>query len=339
MFRENDIMILIGAGSSNDAGIPTAEGMTKKLEELLKTSGDWQKFKDLYNCVSSSIAYSYGIKGKRDETVDIEQLVNVLRELEKKENSILYPFIGSWNPRLLEIAGYDFRIIKEFERKIVDRLKNWVALDNYTDAEYYRKFFDLAFESNFSLRIFSLNYDICLDKNKPDEKSLEKGFEPSSRIWDPRRFEPRSEDQSAIYLYNLHGAINWKREKLQGSVLKEVDTIPDEPDLIFGTDYKLQYVDPYLFYAYELRKYSLESKVILAIGYSFRDEHINGILKQALANDESRKLLSVALNVNKEKIIQSLSCPNNGQVISVDRKAKDFLLDISLQKIQELTSS
>ena len=30
----------------------------------------------------------------------------------------------------------------------------------------------------------------------------------------------------------------------------------------------MQYIDPYLFYAYELRRYSLEAKII-AIGYSF----------------------------------------------------------------------
>jgi SIR2-like domain len=56
----------------------------------------------------------------------------------------------------------------------------------------------------------------------------------------------------------------------------------------------MQDIDPYSFYAYELRRYSLEAKIILAIGYSFRDEHINGIITQALRHDRSRVLLAVS---------------------------------------------
>ena len=40
-------------------------------------------------------------------------------------------------------------------------------------------------------------------------------------------------------------------------------------ELIFGTDAKLQSVDPFLFNVYELRNYSLPCKMIIVIGYSF----------------------------------------------------------------------
>ena len=42
MFREDEIIILIGAGCSADAGIPTSEKMINELETLLKDNRGWQ---------------------------------------------------------------------------------------------------------------------------------------------------------------------------------------------------------------------------------------------------------------------------------------------------------
>ena len=55
----------------------------------------------------------------------------------------------------------------------------------------------------------------------------------------------------------------------------------------------MQYIDPHLFYAYEFRKYSLEAKVIVSIGYSFRDPHTNGILQQAALSDKNKRIIAV----------------------------------------------
>ncbi len=324
MFRENEIIILIGAGCSADAGIPTSRQMVQKLEELLRNNGPWRKYETLYYCVKSSILYADGIQGISKNNYDIERLVNTLGEVEKKENSILYPFIGSWKPRLLEIAGYNFDIIKEFKREILEKLREWVSLSDHRSANYYEKFFHFQSEYNFSLRIFSLNYDTCLEKNTPQDKKLERGFDPQTRAWEWRRFEPREEYQYPIYLYKLHGSIDWERDKKQGDILKEVDNIPEVPDLIFGTDYKMQYIDPYLFYAYELRKYSLETRVILVIGYSFGDEHINGILSQALKNNGERKLILISPH-SDGNIVSKLQYKDKNQIISISKGAKDFL--------------
>lgn len=335
MFREDEIIILIGAGCSADAGIPTTKEMIDKLEGLLKTK-EWEKYSKFYHFIKSASHYAEGIKGNFEENFDIERLINVISELEKKENSILYPFIGSWNPRLLELAGYDFNIIKEFKQMILEKLKGWVTLDNYKKADYYKNFFDFQSEYNFSLRIFSLNYDLCLEKNIPERKEVERGFDKNDRIWDWRRFEPREEDQPSIYLYKLHGSIDWERDLGAGSVVKEVDKTPEVPDLIFGTDYKMQYIDPYLFSLYELRKYSLISKVILAIGYSFRDEHINGILEQALKNNCNRRIITVSPKADE---ITSRMFRVKGQLIPISKSAKDFLNNLKIEKLENILGS
>jgi hypothetical protein len=140
-------------------------------------------------------------------------------------------------------------------------------------------------------------------------------------------------DEPNILLYKLHGSIDWEcqDDKLQ---LKELDTTAENPDLIFGTDYKMQYIDPYLFYFYQFRKYTLESKVIVAIGYSFRDEHINGILTQALRTDKDRKIVIVAPTASKD-ILQYVEGPKE-QYILIDKRAKEFLNDFSTNSLKSL---
>jgi hypothetical protein len=321
MFRNNEIIVLIGAGCSADAGICPSQNMIGLLEDLLKNNKAWKSYGVLYNYVKSSLLYVSGIKGDFGKNIDIETLVNTLSELEKKENFILYPFIGNWNSRLLEIAGYDFQIIGEFREHIVEQLKTWVTCKNYGDASYYKKLFDFQGEYNFPLRIFSLNYDLCLEKNTPSGKILERGFDPDSRTWQSRRFDPPVEEPN-VYLYKLHGSLDWEREIGMGDIVSEVDRTPQKPDLIFGTDYKLTYVDPYLYYVSEFRKYSLEAKVILVIGYGFNDAHINSILRQALNYDSQKKLYVV----NKDRKAVALELvKKQEQIITKQYEAKVFL--------------
>jgi hypothetical protein len=65
-------------------------------------------------------------------------------------------------------------------------------------------------------------------------------------------------------------------------------------EIIFGRDFKLEAADPYLFYAYEFRRYTLMSKLIVVIGYGFGDTHINKILTQGIRDDINRQLLVVS---------------------------------------------
>lgn len=102
--------------------------------------------------------------------------------------------------------------------------------------------------------------------------------------------------------------------------------------LIFGTSYKLQYVDPFLFLAYELRRWTLDAaRLIVCIGYGFDDDHINGILQQSLRQNRERKLLAVvgpgdtlAASDAKKRICNQLSVDNN-QIKVKACGAKEFL--------------
>lgn len=96
-------------------------------------------------------------------------------------------------------------------------------------------------------------------------------------MWDWRLFDEGPNEEIRIFLYKLHGSLDWSfAEDGTVSYSDSPSKIADERvALIFGTSYKLQYVDPFLFLAYQLRRWTLDAaRLVVAIGYGFMDEHI-----------------------------------------------------------------
>ena len=106
-------------------------------------------------------------------------MVNTLDDLCKlvlckggtEEKHLLYPFIGSWDPRLIEVAGEDFELLREFKDIIIMNLKEWVTLEHEDKADYYLRLFDFKNKYEHPLRIFTLNYDLCVCKVYPFVKT------------------------------------------------------------------------------------------------------------------------------------------------------------------------
>lgn len=344
--KSKDIIFLLGAGASVEAGIPASGAMIGQIETLLKKDAEWKKFLDLYHHIKSAIYYAAGLKGYFEKAVpyNIETLVHTLEELERNEQHPLYPFIAAWNSRFVALAGDGFSMVKEFRRLILRKLKKWVSPDDPSAADYYKGFVQIQRDLTFSLRVFSLNYDLCVERLNSNEFRVEAGFEGMGPRypWDWERFEDSDSGPPPpqVYLYKLHGSIDWKRDAARNLFrLEQTEGIePEDMEVIFGRDFKLEAADPYLFYAYELRRYSLLAKVIVAIGYGFGDSHINKILSQALADDEMRRLLVVCNSQNGEEekrkcdeVTKSLQA-RAGQVEVSKGTAKGFLQDTEASK-------
>lgn len=332
-------MFLLGAGASADAGIPISARMISEIEKLLKDDADWQKFTDLYHHVKSAIYYASGLKGTFGDGVpyNIETMVNSLYELERNEEHPLYPFIASWNSRFSGLAGPGFANVKTFRRMILRMLKNWMCPENGCQASYFRGFVRVQNYLNYPLRIFTLNYDTCVDRLDRDGFRVESGFGGygTHHIWDFERFEPGEASAlqpPQIYLYKIHGSIDWKRDSSKNLYrVEQVQVVEsDNMEIIFGRDFKLEAADPYLFYAYEFRRYCLLSKLIVSIGYSFGDAHINKMVAQALRADTQRVLMVVTRCdekdfQNKKNDISRLLGVEEDQIVPQAGSAKDFL--------------
>ncbi|MCO6438564.1 MAG: SIR2 family protein [Phycisphaerae bacterium] len=309
--RSKDIILLFGAGASAEAGIPTSGQMIERIESLFTSHDDWKPYYDLYNHVKSAIYYAAGLKGQfnADVLYNIETLVNTLYELERNEDHPLYPFIASWNSRLVALAQGDFAGVRSLRSLILRELKGWVCPDDTTPADYYRGLLQLQRDLNYPLRIFSLNYDLLVERLESPEFHIETGFAGygPSHIWDWERFEDSESSPNPLpqaFLYKLHGSINWKRDDATKNLyrVEHVATVePERMEVIFGRDFKLEAADPYLFYAYEFRKFTLIAKLIVTVGYGFGDAHINKMLTQSLRDEGSRKLIVVARCADEEE--------------------------------------
>lgn len=340
--RSKDIIFLLGAGASAEAGIPTSAQMIDKIENLLATSPEWKSFYPLYNHVKSAIHYASGLKGCfSDVPYNIETLVNTLYELERNEDHPLYPFIAAWNSRLVVLAGKDFEQVRKLRGLILRELKKWMCPEDATDAQYYLGLITLQRDLNFPLRLFSLNYDLLVEGLGSQNFRVETGFPGSgpNHVWDWERFEDSESSPTPIaeaFLYKLHGSINWKRDQTKNLYrVQQVENVQAEQmEVIFGRDFKLEAADPYLFYAYEFRKFTLAARLIVTIGYGFGDAHINKMLIQSLRAARARKLVVVARCADEAKraerlrvIVERLECDGDrqGQIQLRSESASAFL--------------
>ena len=345
VFKRDEIVLLLGAGASVEAGIPDSNKMIDKIQDLVSGDDTWNPYRDLYRYLRSSVFFADGLEGIFGDKVpfNIERLVNVLDELQKKERHALYPFVGAWNPKLQEVAGTNLENVREFRNNIIRILRErWVALTENERAEYYKGLLRFQQEYEHPLRVFSLNYDLCIEQSC-GSTSVQRGF--SGRTWDWRMFDETSEEPLPLLLYKLHGSLDWYFNA-DGQVQYSDSTSTIEAAdiaLIFGTSYKLQYVDPFLFLVYELRRWTLEARAIVCIGYGFNDEHINGILRQALAQNDARKLLAVTGRVDesiaKKRIVDQLGV-SEIQVVARPCGAKEFLEDgLTIDALSQLFPS
>jgi len=244
---------------------------------------------------------------------NIETLVNSLYELEKNEEHPLYPFIASWNSRFVALAGTGFENVRKFRCLILKQLKKWMCPENAAKGDYYQGLVRIQNELNYPLRLFSLNYDLCVERLDQEKFRVEAGFggHGTDHTWDWERFEHSdtgSNPPPQIYLYKIHGSIDWKRDVAQNLYrVEQIERVePDRMEIIFGRDFKLEAADPYLFYAYEFRRFCLLAKLIVIVGYSFSDPHINKMLAQAMRVDPDRRLMVIG-RCEKKQVTQKRS--------------------------------
>lgn len=350
-FRRDELIVLLGAGASAEAGIPHTKQMIERLEDLMKSSQDWGKFAPLYRYVKSAIRFADGLKDEAEfGNYNVERLVETLEKLSKKDEHPLFPFVGAWNPKLVEVIEGDFKKVQRFRNAIVRELRDkWMPLEQTEAAEYYCGLLRLQSEYQHPLRIFSLNYDLCLEEwhRRETGRSPQLGFE--QRRWNWRLLAQGDGDvtseEDLIYLYKLHGSVNWKIDQ-SGGTLTDTDnpsTIGlEELAVIFGTTYKLQYADPFLFLAYEFRRWSLEAGLILSIGYGFADPHVNEIVGQALRARSDRVLVSVSpvaaadgREGDVRRIEHALGVEGRDQIVHEAVGAKEFLEEIGIGKLEQ----
>jgi hypothetical protein len=173
-------------------------------------------------------------------------------------------------------------------------------------VNYLRPLSQLAEELG-SLCVTTLNYDNTVE--------MATGADCATGIQEWSLGKRLKKPEKGIYLLKLHGSIDWyfevkKREPIKDVVLtgspwhkhaaKTLAKYDKELAIIFGRGNKLRPDGPFLDLLFEFRSELDNSDKLIAVGYSFRDPHVNDQIRRWLLAHESAQLIAIAPSIVKD---------------------------------------
>lgn len=290
---------LFGAGTSSGA-VPAMKEMKSSLDEQIANNNDGLgklytsvKKDNLEDVLSVLYAQRFYQEGIGVDYTLTQKLIDFIQAFMHQKINV--PFNSDSSESALELY-------KIFYNKLALRNKDLSRINVFTTNN------DLFNER--ALDHLNINY------NNGFGGGLERYFNParfrythSKRVdLNMEKFEPID---NMVYLYKLHGSINWIESK--SNSLFDIEEIPPRkgeeatglPALIYPTPLKQNQSlgSPYADLIREFQaKLTLQNSVLFIIGYSFSDEHLNNIIYQALASNTS---LSVVVFGDHEKCLLS----------------------------------
>jgi hypothetical protein len=283
--HDNRILFLFGAGASaavkslpDSTGathslIPAVAGLTNLCQTAVSNLGStyvdaWVLLKD--EC--KSIGKSYNIEAllsrirtKLDAMSGSDRMLGLgtdeLRTLEKTITNTIADAVQPPESMIPEIIPHH-------------ALAKWVANS----------------PRRYPIEIFTTNYDMLIEKALEDERvPLFDGFAGvlcSFFVPESLQRTDSSPGSSWVRVWKIHGSVNWQWKEV-GSVRRIIRTHPVKTgEMILPSHYKYDESrkQPYVALLDRLRRaLDQEDAILITIGYSFSDEHINAIILDALA--------------------------------------------------------
>jgi len=249
-------IFLLGAGASADAGMPLVAELTRELRQRLHSDADFrcaELFDALTKC-DPEIASNY------------ERFFEWIQLLIKLQTKPFRQLVSGYvvDQELLNAAQHAPFLVKS---PICDILRSRRQCTSYRPGYFggLRKFIP----ASGRLKVFTTNYDLCLEDGCQNEGiDVVTGFDSKGR-WRPSCSEGTAR---GINLYKLHGSLNW------GQLSERIVSYPldwdGEPELVLGPGKKLQHDEPFVTLYAEFHRALRRAKTLVAIGCSFRDDHI-----------------------------------------------------------------
>jgi len=324
----SNLSFLFGSGCSSfedelfgEIGIPTMQPLAEKYYANLITKNGSRDFLTSIHIDIDSEKYSKNLEAY------FEAILNYNNYLEQIND--------------IKIAGLELNkrwmdwLITDLQQYILKECTTPFSSTDSTVLNSYKDFYRKLVFRDRNLpkpNIFTTNYDVFSEKAM-DALSIHyaNGFSGIlDRFFNPSVFEfAFSENLNVsdnkwqvidhfVYLYKLHGSINWIEEKKEGQLydIKEIqdikyDNLKTQKNILIypsSTKQNTSLSSPYTDIFREFKgKLSRSNNVLIVIGYSFSDEHINTLIYQALAKPTFR--LVILGNPEKFPELKSLKDP------------------------------
>ncbi|EPG58882.1 SIR2 family NAD-dependent protein deacylase [Leptospira borgpetersenii] len=259
--------------------IPDIKNLTVWLNNELKND---KKYKALLQELIKA--------GKSPENVeDILSFIRGLLEVSKGES----------------VRGFNESDLAELEKSICNLIvKKIDVLLPDTETPYHKlvKWIS-SIDREVPIEIFTTNYDILM------EQALEKlevpyfdGFVGARRpFFDLRSVADRLIPSHWTRIWKIHGSINWYQEIVNGQriIYRSSEIKNDAAHLIYPSHLKYEESKkmPYLALIEQLNMFIRQkSSLLIIVGYSFGDEHLNDTIVNALKSNPTAMVLSLMYN-------------------------------------------
>ena len=270
----HDIILFFGAGASVDAGIPTTIELVDEFKNYVENRYP-ANFLTLKTIIAK-LEESFKPEADKDGKVDIETLLEALN-IAIETNKI--PLLSALLENLTFKKDINVAEIPTIQNLVEDFIRNEMVVTEKEKLSYLKEILNLE----KPIEIFTVNYDTCMENVcKINNIEYTDGFD---YFWNPSNFE----SNFGVKLFKLHGSVIW--------YVDEKNTPQKIPVIAFNKDnmLKLRTIDglelrPFLLYPaqkpqitetmnklqsmFEKRLKDANTKIMIIVGYSFRDDYL-----------------------------------------------------------------
>lgn len=204
-----------------------------------------------------------------------------------------------------EVRGLKMNALDDLERGICESIKRSATKELKGKLTPYHNLGNWigATARSEPIEIFTTNYDLLL------EQALEElripffdGFVGSRQpFFDPYAIESDRLPSRWARLWKIHGSINWRSGLVDGSFKVWRASASEGGDVVIHPSH-LKYEQsrkmPYLALMDRLRRFlNAPSTALIAVGYSFRDQHLNDVIIQSLQGTPSTAVFALMYGV------------------------------------------
>lgn len=355
------IALLLGAGASAEAGVPTVAKLTALLESLSRDLPDAgaTTVESIFHAARLRVATARGVPPTQ---IDFEAAVGVLAELAADrvtESSALFVL----NEQVIDAAVRSGEL-----RPAIERIFALIRSQMDTTPErtaYLDPLIGFLCHTAGQVDVFTLNYDLAFELAlRRQAITYADGFPLNSHdklaTWDRTEYDALLRWK----LHKLHGSVDWVflrpfvdegpwTRPDSWSALREPPVLarvpawrtvrPGLPSDSFGmvsamnlgTRKEILYASsPYTEMFWRFERALDEADLVIACGYSFRDERINRIVEDALSRRMGRLGLVVvdpAVWQVAERIPSGTALRETGRLLSVDAALGEAVSNGSLE--------